>query len=232
MPILSAFPADGSWSSKVELHVGDLITPDGDRVWIVEGWEDNGHIRAQTIENYVGGYPPPKSIPDDPARYAPLTHINKTGPRLVSGIQIKQRFLLDYFACSKKTGAQKYLIGLEKAEHLTWYDYEGKKVYPYGTAREHVIRDHNRAFRYITVEDREGDLKDIDLLEFTASWNFPNGVDILADDGPMVVSDLIESGQCSGACMVSAPKTAKSCTCRCRGLYHGALADSIVSPIR
>lgn len=53
--------------------------------------------------------------------------------------------------------------------------------------------------------------------------------DDLFDYKSFVANDLIESGDCSGACLVASPGSVGSCDCRCKGYYHGNLADAIVS---
>ena len=45
--------------------------------------------------------------------------------------------------------------------------------------------------------------------------------------GPVTASELVVSGMCSGACLVA---TSDGCDCRCRGEWHGALADALVKP--
>jgi hypothetical protein len=37
--------------------------------------------------------------------------------------------------------------------------------------------------------------------------------------------EAVQTGQCSGLCLVASPDNPSSCDCRCAGAFHGALAD-------
>lgn len=45
----------------------------------------------------------------------------------------------------------------------------------------------------------------------------------------LTARELVISGRCSGACLVGDEDEVKSCTCRCGGRYHGALANCAVA---
>ena len=54
-----------------------------------------------------------------------------------------------------------------------------------------------------------------------------NAVELMSLRLPVfTASELVESGQCSGQCLVAA---ADYCDCRCRGVYHGRLASADLS---
>ena len=62
---MTLHPNSESYSARMGLAPGDLITPDGDRVWMVYGWTEDGRIRATTSSAFVNGYQPgSKCIPD------------------------------------------------------------------------------------------------------------------------------------------------------------------------
>ncbi len=44
---------------------------------------------------------------------------------------------------------------------------------------------------------------------------------------PLTASTAVESGECSGACLVAPPESFEQCDCRCGGRFHGALADAL-----
>ena len=46
--------------------------------------------------------------------------------------------------------------------------------------------------------------------------------------GPETAADLIALGVCSGACLVASLESFGGCDCRCRGEWHGVLADAPV----
>ena len=46
--------------------------------------------------------------------------------------------------------------------------------------------------------------------------------------GPETAADLIALGMCSGACLVASLESFGGCDCRCRGEWHGVLADAPV----
>jgi hypothetical protein len=60
--------------------------------------------------------------------------------------------------------------------------------------------------------------------------NVFNGEWLDAQDFSNVIEarELVESGCCSGTCLVAFPAGLDSCTCVCGGRYHGALASYLV----
>ncbi|WP_127920917.1 hypothetical protein [Bifidobacterium xylocopae] len=42
------------------------------------------------------------------------------------------------------------------------------------------------------------------------------------------VSYLVESGQCSSACLLALSSDTTCCSCKCGGAYHGSLSDALV----
>jgi hypothetical protein len=49
---------------------------------------------------------------------------------------------------------------------------------------------------------------------------------------PLTGSTAVESGECSGACLVAPPESVEQCDCRCGGRFHGSLADALVEEVR
>lgn len=55
-----------------------------------------------------------------------------------------------------------------------------------------------------------------------------SGKDLMSQNFPdLSAGDLVDFGQCSGACMV-APGPVEDCECACNGYYHGQARDAVV----
>lgn len=55
-----------------------------------------------------------------------------------------------------------------------------------------------------------------------------SAADLMAVEFPPVTAgELVNSGECSGQCLVAADD---SCECKCGGFWHGALAAYVVLP--
>lgn len=64
-----------SHAAAIGVSAGDLITPDGDRVWKVAGFQED-RILCWTLEEAQYGRVPGKFVRDDVRNYAPLRTIN------------------------------------------------------------------------------------------------------------------------------------------------------------
>lgn len=163
---IDPYPSPDSYSGKRGLQVFDLITPDGDRVWVCAGWADNGKLRAWTIPDFVADRPPIKEIPDAPNRFAPLCHVNETAGR-------REDFIGDYMAVNHSAGTQEWHLGIPVPPDLNLWI--GKKIYPYAGTGECIVRDWDTFCRTLIVDPvRAGDrqhYKAIDIWEVTASWH-------------------------------------------------------------
>lgn len=150
---------------------GDLISPDGERVWVVAGGDLKMH--CWTIKDFQESRPANKILPTaDPSRYTPLTSVNRS-PKLV------EAFIADYMAVNHGVGQHTWRFGLQPPPN--WSDAIGQKVYCYAggvrQSTEHVITDYNDYYRCLTVRDRSNDLLNIDTWEVTASWHWAWGVE-------------------------------------------------------
>lgn len=167
---INPYPHSDSYSGRLGLQVFDLVTPDGDRVWVVAGWADNGNLHAWTALDFSAGRRPGKSIPDDPRRFAPLTRVN-------SDSDLRERFISDYVALNHGKGDQEYHIGMPIPRDLN--EFVGRKIYPYGgRGTEHVVRDWDSYHRQLILDPyrnprRKDQLVAVDILEVAASWHAP-----------------------------------------------------------
>jgi len=157
------YPALGSTSGSYNLQTFDLITPDGCRAWVIAGWDDQGNIRAWTTSDFVENRKPSKTIPDHVSRYAPLCHIN-------SSAELREQFISDYLVVGT-TLEQEYHFGIVAPTNPS--DWVGLKVYKYGGGHQYVIRDYDTFYRTLTVDDRDGNLSIIDMLDMMAAWHEP-----------------------------------------------------------
>lgn len=160
------YPPSGSYGCQLGLQVFDLITPDGQRVWVASGWSgqtpSSVQIHAWTIQDFVAGdRRPSKKIHDDPKCYAALRFVNKDADQ-------REQFIADYMAVNHQAGQQEYLLGLQAPQ-----DWVGLRVYPY-QGLEHIILDEDPLLRLLTLDARGGGKPlAVDKWEVTASWHFP-----------------------------------------------------------
>ncbi|MGQ9348922.1 GIY-YIG nuclease family protein [Mycolicibacterium gilvum] len=153
------------------LGVFDLITPDGDRVWVVAGWQDDGKLRAWTVEDFAADRIPGKFRIDEPKSFAPLTLINSSAER-------REMFIGDYLALNgRRDEEQNYHIGMPiPADPSSWV---GKKIYPYGgvrrTSGETIVRDCDTYLRLLTIDpvraNNRKHFRVVDIWEVAASWH-------------------------------------------------------------
>ncbi|WIC40283.1 GIY-YIG endonuclease [Gordonia phage Holliday] len=161
----SMSPLPGSHSALLCLKHGDLITPDGYRVWVVDHWTDNGMVGCSTTYDHWEGDYPSKQIPDDPNSLAPLNHVNRHS--------LQQEFMADYH---RQFRHQKPLrpLCIDGDSLDAWQERVDAKagIRPYAaTHTEHVLYEVDYHLRVVQVEDGRGVLSDYDAWEIWASWH-------------------------------------------------------------
>lgn len=159
------YPPPDAHGERIGLQVFDLITPDGERVWVTCGWSgqlpDNVQIHAWTIQEFVADRRPTKKITDNPKHYAPLRFVNKSA-------DLREQFIADYMAANHQVGEQEWILGLQAPR-----DWVGLRVYPY-QGSEHIVLDEDPFLRLLTVDNRQGEKRlAVDTWEVTSSWHFP-----------------------------------------------------------
>ena len=164
---LEPYPKAGSYSERLDLMVFDLITPDGYRVWQIAGWDENGKIRAWTLQDAAKNLMPIKVRTDHPHYFAVLKNINQDS-------SVKEQFVSDYLAAHHKMGEQVWKVGCDWS--MSAFDFVGTKVHPYGpTSTEHVVKDADPFMRLLYLDPvRAGDPQDlvaVDMWEVTSSWH-------------------------------------------------------------
>lgn len=163
---IEPYTSGESYSAKLELQCFDLITPDGERAWVIAGWDDAGNLHAWTVQDFIAERQPTKSIPDAPDRFAPLTLVN-------SAANLREDFIRDFAALNHGVGEQEFAIGLPAPS--TPSDWVNTKIYPFGASTECIVRDYDSFYRTLTVDPvRAGNpehYQTVDIWEVTASWH-------------------------------------------------------------
>jgi predicted GIY-YIG superfamily endonuclease len=164
---LEPYPHPESHSQRYGLGVFDLITPDGDRVWVIAGWDDSMRLRAWTVEDFVAGRKPSKVRTDQESSFAPIRLINRSP-------DLREQFISGYLAERDKSESQVWAFGI--SDPLNSSDWIGAKIHPYGpNSIEHIVVDCDPHMRLLTVDpvraNKSEDFRRVDIWEVTSSWH-------------------------------------------------------------
>lgn len=154
-------PKRGSYGESAGLTPGDLITPDGVRVWMIAGWV-GGSVRCWPLYDLIKEYHAGKQILDRPECYAPLNQLNlsrREDPDLCAGI------VYDLATSSVD------VIGSTEQYWESWWPETmvGRKIFALGAASpEHIVV--GASDDSLVVRSRCNEVFEVDLREVTSTW--------------------------------------------------------------